>query len=70
MSEDDLEKLGFARMVYNIDKHKLKTVYSKDNMICEFSLNSISHKIDGKEVGRSDFFEAAIKKHNNENNSL
>lgn len=61
MNEDDLEKFGFVRTVYPINRYRTKVVYVKGEMVCEFTLNSITHKIKGKEVSREEFFENAIK---------
>lgn len=61
MSEDDLEKFGFVKMVYNVDRYRTKTVYSKGELVCEFTLKGITHKENGKEISRIEFFEKAIK---------
>lgn len=61
MSEDELEKYGFTRMVYQLNKYRTKTILSKGELICEYDLKGITHKNKGKEISREEFFELATK---------
>lgn len=59
LSEDDLERYGFIKTVL-----RDKIIYSKtangETLTCEFSLKSISHKIDGREASREEFFKKSL----------
>lgn len=62
ITEEDLPKYGFELNIYPVDRYTCKTVYSRGTLVCEFDLNSITHKENGKEISREEFFEKAIKK--------
>lgn len=61
MSEDELEKYGFTKMIYQLNKYRTRTILSKGELICEYDLKGITHKHEGKEVTRTKFFELATK---------
>lgn len=60
MTEEDLPNYGFERMVVNNGK-SWKVIYSRctggETMTCEYTLKYVSHKLNQKEIGRTEFLE-------------
>lgn len=59
ISEDDLEKYGFMKMVSNGSVILTKMVEGKE-LICKYNLRSIHHIYAGKEISREDFWNLTI----------
>lgn len=62
--EDGLVQYGFNR--YTTDGKVVLRKIFKDEFVCEYDLKGITHKINGKEKGRAEFFEEVINQANDQ----